>query len=166
MTSRFRKLVLASHVTFSVGWLGAVAAYLALAVTGMTTSDNELARAAYRSMEVIGLGVIVPCSLAALLSGLVQSLGTEWGLFRYYWIVAKLSLTVVATTVLMLHVPAVTRMARIAVSTSFATGNFAELRVQLLVHAVGGLLVLLTTTALSVYKPWGRIGNAKAASGR
>ena len=41
MTSRLRKLVLASHVTFSVGWLGAVAAYLALAVIGMTTSDNE-----------------------------------------------------------------------------------------------------------------------------
>ena len=61
------------------------------------------------------------------MSGLVQSLGTEWGLFRYYWIVAKLSLTVVATMVLML---------------------------------------LLTTTVLSVYKPWGRIGSARAASGR
>jgi hypothetical protein len=164
MTSRLRKFVLTSHVTFSVGWLGAVAAYLALAGIGMTTSDNEMARAAYRSMEVIGLGVIVPCSLAALLSGLVQSLGTEWGLFRSYWIVAKLSLTVVATMVLLVHLPAVTRMARIAVSTSFAAGDFAGLRIQLVVHAVGGLLVLLTTTALSVYKPWGRIGSARAVS--
>ena len=43
---------------------------------------------------------------------------------------------------------------------TLAAGDFSELRVQLLVHAVGGLLVLLTITALSVYKPWGRIGSA------
>jgi hypothetical protein len=162
MTSRFRKVALTVHVTVSVGWLGAVAAYLALAVTGLTTRDSEMAGSAYRAIEVIGLGIIVPCSLAALLSGLVQSLGTEWGLFRYYWIMAKLSLTVVATGVLLMHVPAVTRMARLAVTTSLSTGDFRQLRIQLVVHAVGGLLILLTATTLSVYKPWGRIGSTRA----
>jgi hypothetical protein len=166
MTSRLRKLTLTAHVTFSVGWLGAVAAYLALALVGLTTRDSELASATYRAMEVIGLGIIVPCSIAALLSGLVQSLGTEWGLFRYYWIVAKLALTAVGTAVLLLHVPAVTRMARLAVSASLAAGDFAGLRMQLVVHAVGGLLVLLTATTLSVYKPWGRIGHAKGLPGK
>jgi len=161
MTSRLRKLALTAHVTFSVGWLGAVAACLSLALVGLTTRDSAMASATYRAMEVIGLAIIVPCSLAALLSGLVQSLGTEWGLFRYYWIVAKLALTVAGTAVLLLHVPAVTRMARLAVSTSLSTGSFAGLRMQLVVHAVGGLLVLLTTTTLSVYKPWGRIGHPK-----
>lgn len=166
MTSRLRKLVLTAHVTVSVGWLGAAAAYLALAVVGLTTQDSEMASAAYRAMEVIGFAIIVPCSVAALLSGLVQSLGTEWGLFRYSWIVTKLSLTVVATAVLLMHVPAVTRMARIAVTASLSSGDFADLRMQLVVHAVGGMLVLLTTTALSVYKPWGRIGTAKAIAGK
>jgi hypothetical protein len=162
MTPRLRKAALTAHVTVSVGWLGAVAAYLALAIAGLTTPDSEMAESAYRAMEVIGLGIVVPCSLAALLSGLLQSLGTEWGLFRYYWIVAKLSLTVVATGVLLMHVPAVSRMARLAVSTSLSTGDFRLLRVQLVVHAVGGLLVLITATALSVYKPCGRIGSARA----
>jgi hypothetical protein len=166
MTSRLRKAALTVHITVSVGWLGAVAAYLALAAAGLTTRDGEVADSAYRAMEVIGLGVIVPCSLAALLSGLVQSLGTEWGLFRYYWIVAKLALTVVATAVLLMHVPAVSRMARIAVATTLSTGDFRLLRIQLVVHAVGGLLVLLTATALSVYKPWGRIGRTGARPAR
>jgi hypothetical protein len=160
MTSRLRKLALTTHVSVSVGWLGAVAAYLALAITGLTTRDGEMASAAYRCMEVIGWVIIVPCSFAALLSGLLQSVGTEWGLFRHYWIVAKLSLTVPATAVLLLHVPSVSRMARLAVDTAVAAGDFAELRMQLVVHAAGGLLVLLTITALSVYKPWGRIGGA------
>jgi hypothetical protein len=166
MTPRLRKFALTTHVSVSVGWLGAVAAYLALAITALTTRESDMASVAYRAMEVIGWLVIVPCSVAALLSGLVQALGTEWGLFRHYWIVAKFSLTVPATAVLLLHMPAVSRMARLAVDTAFATGDFAHLRMQLLVHAVGGGLVLLTITALSVYKPWGRIGNAVPRPGR
>jgi hypothetical protein len=160
MPSRLRKLALTSHLTFSVGWLGAVAAYLALAVVGMTNPDADMARAAYRAMEVIGWAIIVPSSIASLLSGVVQSLGTEWGLFRYYWIVVKFSLTVVATAVLLMHIPTVSRMARLAATSALASGDFATLRLQLLVHAVGGLLVLIATTAVSVYKPWGRIGNS------
>jgi hypothetical protein len=83
-------------------------------------------------------------------------------LFRHYWIVAKLSLTVAATGVLLMHIPNVTRMARIAASTTLATGDFTMLRAQLVVHAAGGLVVLLTATALSVYKPWGRVGRTGA----
>jgi hypothetical protein len=166
MSSRLRKLALTSHVTSSVGWLGAVAAYLALAVAGLAGQDSEMACAAYRAMDAIGWGVIVPCSLAALLSGVIQSLGTEWGLLRHYWIVAKLALTVAATGVLLMHIPTVSRMARIALATTLSSGDFKMLRIQLVVHAVGGLLVLLTTTALSVYQPWGRIESAGARTSR
>jgi hypothetical protein len=92
-------------------------------------------------MELTGWFVIVPLSVASLLTGLVQSLGTDWGLFRHYWILEKFVLTIGATTILFLHMPAVSRMSGVA----------AEV-----IHAGGGLLVLLTATTLSVYKPWGR----------
>ena len=166
MTPRLRKFGLTTHVSVSVGWLGAVAAYLALAVTGMTTRDTGLASSAYRSMDVIGWVIIVPCSVVALVSGLAQALGTEWGLFRHYWILAKLSLTIPATAVLLLHIPSVSRMARLAVDTALATGDFAELRLQLTVHAAGGLLVLLAITAISVYKPWGRVASIGGSRAR
>jgi hypothetical protein len=68
MTSRLRKFALTAHLTVLVGWLGAAAAYLALAVVGLTTQDSEMASAAYRAMEVVGFAIIVPCSVAALLS--------------------------------------------------------------------------------------------------
>ena len=67
MTSRLRKFALTAHLTVLVGWLGAAAAYLALAVVGLTTQDSEMASAAYRAMEVVGFAIIVPCSVAALL---------------------------------------------------------------------------------------------------
>jgi hypothetical protein len=156
LTSRLRKFTLTAHVTFSVGWLGAVIAYLALAIAGLTSQEAQLVRAAYLSMELIGWFVIVPCSLAALLTGLVQSLGTEWGLFRHYWILVKFLLSIGGTLVLLLHMRAVSRMSGIAAETTLSSADFGMLRTQLVVHAGGGLLVLLAATALSVYKPWGR----------
>ena len=93
MTPRFNKFALTAHIIFSVGWLGAIVVYLALAIAGLTVHDAQMVRAAYLSMELIGWYVMVPFSLAALLTGLVQSLGTPWGLFRHYWILAKFLLT-------------------------------------------------------------------------
>jgi hypothetical protein len=144
MAPGLRKFALTAHVTFSVGWLGAVVAYLAVAIAGLLSQDAQVVRSGYSTMELTGWFVIVPLSLAALLSGLVQSLGTEWGLFRFYWVVVKLVLTLGAVTILLMHMPAV--------------GRRAGLQAEVL-HAGGGLLVLLVTTTLSVFKPWGRIGS-------
>jgi hypothetical protein len=155
MTPRLRKFALTAHITFSVGWLGAVVPYLALAIVGLTSEDAPMARAAYLSMELIGWFVIVPLSIAALLSGLVQSLGTPWGLFRHWWIVVKCLLTTGATIVLLGHMEAVSRMSGVAAETTLSRGDFHGLQVQLVIHAAGGLLVLLAVTGLSLFKPWG-----------
>jgi hypothetical protein len=155
LTPWLRKFALLAHITFSVGWLGSIVGYLALAITGLTSLDVPLARSAYLSMELIGWCVIVPFCLAALLSGLVQSLGTEWGLFRHYWILVKFLLAVGATIILFLHLSVVSRMSGVARETTSSIGDFGTLRIQLVVHAVGGLMVLLVATALSIYKPWG-----------
>jgi hypothetical protein len=155
MTASIRKFALTAHITFSVGWLGAVVTYLALSIAGLTSHDVSMVRAAYLSMEFIGWFVIVPFSLAALLSGLVYSLGTPWGLFRHYWILMKFLLTTAATIVLLAHIQAVSRMSELAAETLLFSGDFRALRIQLVVHAAGGLLVLLAATTLSVYKPWG-----------
>lgn len=158
MTPRLRQLSLTVHVACSVGWLGAVIAYLALAIAGLRGQEAQLVRAAYLAMELIGWFVIVPSSLAALSTGLVQSLGTEWGLFRHYWISVKLGLTLVATLVLLVHMRAVSRVADVAAETTLSPAALGMPRLQLVVHAGGGLLVLLAATALSVFKPWGRTG--------
>lgn len=51
MTPSLRKFVLTVHITLSVGWLGAVVAYLALAIVGLTSSDAQVVRAAYLSLD-------------------------------------------------------------------------------------------------------------------
>ncbi|MFI9771640.1 hypothetical protein ACIHJG_32880 [Streptomyces sp. NPDC052415] len=77
-------MTLTLHVTSAVGWLGAVAAFLARAVAGLTSSSPQMVRGAYLAMDVVGWYVIVPFSIVCLLTGLVQSLGTVWGLLPHY----------------------------------------------------------------------------------
>ncbi len=155
MRPRLRKFALTTHVTCSVGLLGAIAGFLALAVAGLTSQDARMVRAAYLAMELTAWFVIVPLALASLLTGLVQSLGTTWGLFRYYWVLAKLSLTVLAAVVLLLKMKLISYVAGVAAETTLSGADLRAARTELVIHAAAGLLVLLATAALSVYKPRG-----------
>lgn len=155
MTTGLRKLVLTAHIIFSVGWIGAVAAFLTLAITGLTTRDPHTVSATYTAMESIARFIIVPLAFASLLSGLIQSLGTPWGLFRQYWIVVKLFLTIFATVVLLKKMPLIGYAAQRAAETPLLSDALRAAGTPLAVHAAGGILVLLAATTLSVYKPWG-----------
>lgn len=155
MTPRLRPFVLFAHVVSSVGSLGAVAVFLALAVAGLTSQDANMVRAAYVTMAFTASFVIVPLVLASLLIGLVQSLGTPWGLFRHYWVLAKLLLTVITIIVLLLQMKGIGYMAGVAAETTLSGADLLGLRRSIRTHAAGGLLVLLVLVALSIYKPRG-----------
>ncbi len=153
MTPRLRKLALTAHIVSSVGWLGAVAGFLALAVAGLTSEDAQTVRAVYLAMDVTGSSVLVPLALASLLSGLVQSLGTKWGLFRHYWVLAKLLITVLATAVLLLYTQTLGYLADRATDTTVAIDALRS--TSPLLHAGAALVLLLIATTLAVYKPRG-----------
>lgn len=165
MTARVRKFALTTHVTSSVGWLGAVATFLALAVAGLISQDAQMVRGAYLSMELTTWIVIVPLSLAALMTGIVQSLGTTWGLFRHYWVVAKLALTAVATIILLVHTQPIDALAAVAADTTLASTDLRQMRIQLVADAGAALLALLVATTLSVYKPWGMTSYGRRRAG-
>ncbi len=155
MTTNLRKFALTAHVISSVGLLGSIAAFLALAVAGLTSQDPQMVRAAYPAMELIARFVIVPLAFASLLTGLIQSLGTPWGLFRHYWVLAKLLITVFATAVLLAKMELIGYAARLAAEAILPRADLRTAGIQLVVHATGGLLVLLVPAVLSVYKPRG-----------
>jgi hypothetical protein len=156
MPPRLRKFALTAHVAASVGWLGAVACFLGLAVVGMTSQHPQTVRGAYLVMEPAARFVLVPLALASLLTGLVQSLGTAWGLFRHYWVLFKLLINVVATIVLLTYMQTFRAMAVLAADPH------AELDVvrnpSPVLHASLALLLLLLATVLAVYKPRGMTG--------
>jgi hypothetical protein len=152
MRPGLRKLMLAIHLTFSVGWIGAVVAYLALGLTAITSDSTTTVRSAWTGMEVIGWYVIVPLALSSLVTGIVMALGTKWGLFRYYWVVISFVLTLFATVVLLLHMPSVTTNAHAA---QHLDGPALQALGGDLEHPAIGLVVLLVVQVLNIYKPPG-----------
>ena len=118
MPPRLRKLALTVHITTTVGWFGAVVAFLALAVVGLTSQDAQTVRGAYLVMEPVAWIVLVPLAFASLLTGIVQSLGTSWGLFRHYWVLFKLLISAFATIVLLIYMETFSFMAGVAADSS------------------------------------------------
>jgi hypothetical protein len=155
MPPRVRKGLLTAHVTCSVGWLGSVAGFLALALAGLSSDDDQRVRAVYLAMELTGWLVVVPLSFASVLTGLVQSLATRWGLFRHWWVTIKFLISMFATAVLLLHMQPTSRLACAATQRTLSGAELTEVRTQLAVDAGAAVLVLLVATTLAVYKPAG-----------
>ena len=153
MSPSLRKLALTAHVASSVGWLGAVASFLALAIVGLTSQNAQMVRGAYLVMEPAAWFILVPLAFASLLTGLICSLGTTWGLFRHYWVIFKLIINVFATFVLLIYMDTFSLMARMAADSSV---DLAVVRnASPVLHAALALVLLLVATGLSVYKPRG-----------
>ncbi|MGH4020964.1 MAG: DUF2269 domain-containing protein [Pseudonocardiaceae bacterium] len=161
MPPRLRKCALTAHVTSSVGWLGVIVAFLALAIVGLASQDAQMVRAVYLVTEPMTWFVIVPLALASLLTGLVSSLGTPWGLFRHYWVLFKLLLNILATIVLLMYTQTVSYFAGVAAEPGADLGQLRS--PTFVLHSGGALLVLLVATVLAVYKPRGmtRYGQRK-----
>lgn len=141
MPPRLRKFALTVHVIISVGWLGAVVGFLALAIASLGSRDSATVRAAHPAMELMVWWVIVPFAFVSLFTGLVSSLVTEWGLFRYWWVLVKFLINVFACIVLLEYLRSLNAL--------------ADMSGESVGHASGALLFLLVATVLSVYKPRG-----------
>ncbi|OKI00392.1 hypothetical protein A6A06_22935 [Streptomyces sp. CB02923] len=161
LSRRARRATLVVHVAVSVGWLGLTLGLLTLSVAGYTSKSLDTTVAAYRAMKIFSDWLILPVALSALISGLVLSFGTPWGLVRHRWVVVKfwLTLATVLLTAFSLR-PGIDRLAADAVAGSPDTG------LSMVSAPSVATATYLFVTAVSVLKPWGpteRGGRLRAA---
>lgn len=149
-----RQPILISHIVVSVGWMGAVAAFIVLDVTTVTSDSEPMLRASYIGMDLVTKWALVPLALFAFSSGLVLSLGTKWGLFRHWWVVVTLLLTAAATAVLLVQLPVIAHRAEAAADPAMTADDLRDLG-NLLLHSIGGFVVLLVIAVINVVKPRG-----------
>lgn len=152
---KIRKATLTLHVLFATGWFGAVAAYLALALTGLRSPDPQLVRACYTAMALVGWWVIAPASGAALITGGAQALGTAWGLTRHWWVLLKLGMTVLAAVALLVHLRPTSLMAETVQTQDLKPADLLGARWQLVVAPSLALILLAFNAALGIAKPRG-----------
>lgn len=151
MSPRIRKFALTAHITSTVGWLGAIVGFLALAIAALTSNDGPLVRGAYLAMELSGWYVLVPFCIVSLATGLVMSLGTSWGLFRHYWVLVKFAITVVSAIILFMYTQTLSSLGDLARDATLPIDQ----NPSPVLHSGAAVLALLVNTVLSVYKPRG-----------
>lgn len=155
MKARLRKLALLAHVASSVGWLGAAAAFLALAAAALGSDDGAAIRAALVAMETVFSDAILPVALATVVIGVGQSLVSPYGLLRHWWVVVKLVLTILAAVIVVMYRDTMAATVALSGDPALPATVLRGLVLSPLVHAAGGLGVLLAALALSIYKPRG-----------
>lgn len=160
MRPRARKIWLTLHVGVSVGWLGAGLGLVVLALVGATTTDLALRHSSYELMQTFDLTLVIPLTLLSIITGLVMSLGTQWGLIKHWWVLIKFGISLAIVVVATAWESSVVR--------GLATDTGADPAVaaagrdwQLVGCLIGFVIALWVAVTLSISKPGGRTSRGK-----
>jgi hypothetical protein len=158
ITPTTRKWLLLLHIVVSVGWLGLNVGNLTLGIIALTTDDPGTQHVAFQAMYLVGGTLLIPVSLLAFTSGLALSLLTQWGLFRYRWVIVKFTLTLVAVVLIPLSLlPGLRELSAMVDATApdqlTVTGAVG---MDILAAGLVSTTMYVTNAVLSVMKPWGR----------
>ncbi|WP_307538593.1 DUF2269 family protein [Streptomyces sp. V3I8] len=146
-----RRANLVVHVAASACWLGLTLGLLALGVAATTTGSAATVEASVRAMKMFTDWLLLPLAFLTLLSGLVLSLGTHWGLARHRWVHTKFWLTLVTVTATVLALRPGVGSAVAAVSADGVLPDSGDV----LFGPIVSLTAYLFMTVISILKPWG-----------
>ncbi|MFF5966859.1 DUF2269 domain-containing protein [Streptomyces collinus] len=155
-----RRAALVVHVIASAGWLGLTLGLLALGTTAATNGSAGTVEASVRAMKLFADWLLLPVAFLTLLSGLLLSLGTVWGLARYRWVYTKFWLTLATTTATVFALrPGVN-----SAVTAVAAGGPLPDAGDVLFGPVVSLSAYVFMTVISVLKPWGKTRRGRNGS--
>ncbi|MFF6876698.1 DUF2269 family protein [Streptomyces sp. NPDC012474] len=147
-----RRAALVVHVIASACWLGLTLGLLALGITAATTGSARTVEGSVRAMKLFADWLLLPVAFLTLLSGLLLSLGTVWGLARYRWVYTKFWLTLATTTATVFAL----RPGVDSAVTAVAAGGPLPDAGDVLFGPVVSLSAYVFMTVISVLKPWGK----------
>ncbi|MBC2907512.1 DUF2269 domain-containing protein [Streptomyces cupreus] len=146
-----RRATLVVHVVASASWLGLTLGLLALGGTAASTGSPVTVEASVRAMKLFADWLLLPVAFLTLLSGLLLSLGTVWGLARHRWVCTKFWLTLATTTATAFALrPGVN-----SAVTAVAAGGPLPDASEVLAGPIVSLSAYVFMMVISVLKPWG-----------
>ncbi|MFC5649484.1 hypothetical protein ACFPYJ_10135 [Paenibacillus solisilvae] len=155
-----RRWLLSAHLLFSAIMFGVAVAFLILSITAANTSDEGVLKACYTSMHALAKTSVQASTIGALVTGILLSVLTKWGLFKHYWIIAKEGLMIISIllgpfSMEVLTLKAVTLTSAEGLNSLYdpvftVNSRLLWTGIILQILSVGGMFVI------SVFKPWGQ----------
>ncbi|MGN7384159.1 CopD family protein [Paenibacillus sp. SAFN-117] len=156
-----KQLLITIHVISIISWFGGVFCMFMLGLYMLNSENGEQLYYTLENMHLVDVILIRYTALVALLSGLALSLWTNWGLFKYYWIVAKFILTIIlilfGIAYLSPWLSQLLREADLGRSLALTNAAFLDKSYSLLGGAIANIIALTFMTAISYFKPFGKI---------
>ncbi|QHW33973.1 hypothetical protein GZH47_26375 [Paenibacillus rhizovicinus] len=88
-----RRVLLLLHILFAAIMIGVQATFIILALTASVTDNASVLQACYTIMHLLAGTSVRASAIGTAVTGILLSVLTSWGLFRYYWLIAKEVLT-------------------------------------------------------------------------
>jgi hypothetical protein len=160
-----KRVLLSIHLFFMAIWLGSVVCSLALNVVEFSATNPQVLNTAYGFAEILDSFIVRTGAAGSLITGILLAWLTQWGLLRFYWIIAKEIMTV---SIIILD-QAIIRWngSAIALTTAQAASPaYVSVRNLLLAGIIVRLVLLLAIVVISIFKPWGQRKSAVKGKAR
>ena len=82
------------HIFFACAWVGAGISMLLLSLLDGHIQNGDELYAVNDSIQLLDYYIIIPAALGSLITGLLISLFTNWGFFKFNWVIFKWVATV------------------------------------------------------------------------
>lgn len=156
---RGRKFLLAVHVIFSIAWIGVSSCMVVLSLMGLSFDDPRMVEAIYQALKIFDLTVITITSFTSVASGILLACYTPWGLFKHWWVIIKLvlSLIVFVFAFTLTHPAVLSALETAHAHTVSGPLDVSEDGVPLAILSPVLCSMLLIAAILSFAKPWGTV---------
>lgn len=163
LSRRTRRAVLLLHLLAAMSWIGVDLAMGALSYIGLTTDDPERMATAYTAIGMFAVPLLLVLGALTVTTGVTLAVGMHYGLTRQWWVLAKLVISLVlATLVLVALRPVLDEAAQqSAVVDPTLADRLRQVRFDLIFPPIVSTAALVFAAWLGVYKPWGRTPFAK-----
>lgn len=157
-----KQLIIIIHVLSVICWLGGAMVMLLLGTYMLNSENGEQLYYTVENLHLIDVVMIRYTALVTLITGILLSVWTNWGLLKHYWIVIKLILTLLLICFGIAYMSGwlsqLVSIAQQGRALALSDAAFLNTAYSLIGGAIANIVALIFMTAISYFKPFGKIG--------
>jgi len=148
------------HVLFAGIWVACGVVILAFSLAADNIQNGDRLYMLNYLVDLVDMKILVPSAMLCLLTGLIYSLGTKWGFFKYRWLIFKWIVTVgIIVLGTIFTGPWIEEMVEISLKEGAAAiqnSHYAALDRKQFIMGIFMNGTLIVTVFISVFKPWNK----------
>jgi uncharacterized protein with FMN-binding domain len=158
LSNSSKKILLSFHILLVSIWLGSLTSILLLQICKHSLNAVHFF-VVDRLIFILFDSIVMNISIAVAITGLLFSMFTNWGFFKFYWIMTKwLTILFLAGIIMFVASPSINGMASLSDvfrQECVSQPEYLKFEWRTILYTSLQLLLIVVVIFLSVFKPWG-----------